>query len=287
MTWRLVIDPRPRSEFRDLIDPAGPAVAGWRRVGARLPTHVLLEMVAFELVERRRQVAERGFVERTWRVPLWPSAAIEAAWYDVDRCADLLELLPRGTRVEVVPSSAETVDAAGRAWFGRRLFDAQRYLQALGRLPGEVGAWPPPTHATVGGFLRDGDRVLLERRPDHAKVYPGQWDWPGGHPESSEEPEATLIRELGEELGVAPTAFRLTARIEHTDAASGRAYEHWCFEVTAWSGEVRAREGQRVEWFTIDEALRLPDLGPCVPEALARLGVRTVPGTKPPPSGSR
>lgn len=50
--------------------------------------------------------------------------------------------------------------------------------------------------------LIDGDgRVLLAQRPE-GKSLAGLWEFPGGKVEPGESPEAALIRELKEELGI-------------------------------------------------------------------------------------
>ncbi|MBT3808781.1 MAG: NUDIX domain-containing protein, partial [Rhodospirillaceae bacterium] len=45
------------------------------------------------------------------------------------------------------------------------------------------------------------DRVLLARRPE-GKSMAGLWEFPGGKVQDGETPEAALIRELDEELGI-------------------------------------------------------------------------------------
>ncbi|MDR6979370.1 8-oxo-dGTP diphosphatase [Streptomyces sp. 3330] len=53
----------------------------------------------------------------------------------------------------------------------------------------------------VGAALLDAGRLLAARRsapPEHA----GRWELPGGKVEQGEAPEAALVRELREELGV-------------------------------------------------------------------------------------
>src|SRR5260370_12882731 len=54
--------------------------------------------------------------------------------------------------------------------------------------------------------LVDADgRVLLARRPA-GKPMAGLWEFPGGKVDPEETPEAALIRELAEELGIDVTA---------------------------------------------------------------------------------
>ncbi len=54
--------------------------------------------------------------------------------------------------------------------------------------------------AAVALIDPDG-RVLLARRPE-GKAMAGLWEFPGGKVEPGETPEAALIRELDEELGI-------------------------------------------------------------------------------------
>ncbi len=54
----------------------------------------------------------------------------------------------------------------------------------------------------VACALVDADRrVLIARRPGGG-LMPGLWEFPGGKVEKDESPEAAIIRELKEELGV-------------------------------------------------------------------------------------
>ncbi|MGA7995781.1 MAG: NUDIX domain-containing protein, partial [Bradyrhizobium sp.] len=54
----------------------------------------------------------------------------------------------------------------------------------------------------VACALVDADkRVLLAQRPE-GKALAGFWEFPGGKIEPGERPEATLIRELHEEIGI-------------------------------------------------------------------------------------
>lgn len=54
----------------------------------------------------------------------------------------------------------------------------------------------------VAVALVDGEgRVLLQQRSQH-RSFPGMWEFPGGKVEAGELPEAALVRELKEELGI-------------------------------------------------------------------------------------
>ncbi len=54
----------------------------------------------------------------------------------------------------------------------------------------------------------EGSRVLMARRADHKKQYPGHWDLIGGHVDRGESLDAALVREAEEEVGLTPTVFR-------------------------------------------------------------------------------
>ncbi len=96
--------------------------------------------------------------------------------------------------------------------------------------------------------LVDADgRVLLARRPE-GKPMAGLWEFPGGKLLPGETPEAALIRELREELGVdvaeaclAPFAF------------ASHAYERFhlmmpLYVCRRWQGRAEGREGQALAW---------------------------------------
>ncbi|MBV7700753.1 (deoxy)nucleoside triphosphate pyrophosphohydrolase [Streptomyces sp. TRM70350] len=59
----------------------------------------------------------------------------------------------------------------------------------------------------VGAALLDGGRLLAARRSAPPELA-GRWELPGGKVEPGETPEAALVRELREELGVEAEAVR-------------------------------------------------------------------------------
>ncbi len=90
-------------------------------------------------------------------------------------------------------------------------------------------------------------RVLLARRPE-GKTMAGLWEFPGGKLGPGETPEAALIRELREELGVDVSSACLAAF-----AFASHEYERFhllmpLFLCRRWRGTPRAREGQMLAW---------------------------------------
>ena len=100
----------------------------------------------------------------------------------------------------------------------------------------------------VACALVDADgRVLIAQRPA-GKALAGLWEFPGGKLEAGERPEAALIRELHEEIGItvqeaclAPLTF------------ASHAYEDFhllmpLYICRRWEGLAVAREGQNLAW---------------------------------------
>jgi 8-oxo-dGTP diphosphatase len=96
--------------------------------------------------------------------------------------------------------------------------------------------------------LVDADgRVLLARRPE-GKSMAGLWEFPGGKVHDGEAPEAALIRELREELGV-DTAESCLAPF--TFASHRYADFHLLMPLYVcrrWSGTPKPLEGQELAW---------------------------------------
>ncbi|MGP1715860.1 MAG: Nudix family hydrolase [Methylophilus sp.] len=92
---------------------------------------------------------------------------------------------------------------------------------------------------------------LLASRPQ-GKGWAGWWEFPGGKIESGESPEHALIRESQEELGITPTQIQpwIKRRYDYPathDAEAKTVLLHFFF-VSAWQGELQAREGQQLAW---------------------------------------
>jgi 8-oxo-dGTP diphosphatase len=133
-----------------------------------------------------------------------------------------------------------------------RLFEAGRADLA----PAPAAAAPEAAPAPGGrrillvaavGLIDPDNRVLLARRPE-GKPLAGLWEFPGGKVHPGETPEAALIRELKEELGIDVTEACLAPF-----AFASHGYEAFhllmpLFLCRRWGGTVTAMEGQALAW---------------------------------------
>jgi len=135
--------------------------------------------------------------------------------------------------------------------------------------------------------LIDPDRrILLAQRPQ-GKAMAGLWEFPGGKVEAGELPEAALIRELHEELGIEVCASCLTPGpfVSHAYTNEPPKEEPGCdcpvdikdfipahamgvkdefhllmtlYLCRKWKGMPHAKEGQTLTWKTLQDMRSLP-----------------------------
>ncbi|NCT11229.1 MAG: 8-oxo-dGTP diphosphatase MutT [Rhodobacterales bacterium] len=96
--------------------------------------------------------------------------------------------------------------------------------------------------------LIDSDgRVLLAQRPE-GKSLAGLWEFPGGKVEPGETPEAALIRELREELGIDTVASCLAPLTFASHSYPDFHLLMPLFACRRWQGIPVAQEGQMLKW---------------------------------------
>ena len=107
---------------------------------------------------------------------------------------------------------------------------------------------PKPLLLVAAAALVDADgRVLICQRPE-GKALAGHWEIPGGKVEAGETPEACLIRELNEELGIVVTTSCLAPFVFASHAYEGFHLLMPLYLIRRWEGIIVAREHKALAW---------------------------------------
>jgi 8-oxo-dGTP diphosphatase len=116
------------------------------------------------------------------------------------------------------------------------------------------------TFTVVAAALVDGrGEVLLQQRlPGRSMA--GLWEFPGGKVEDGERPEAALIRELKEELGIDVDAASLSPAAFASADNAGRHMLLLLYFCSEWRGEPEALDAAALKWLRPAEmrALEMP-----------------------------
>lgn len=115
-----------------------------------------------------------------------------------------------------------------------------------------------PTMTVVAAALVDGDgRILLQQRaPGRAMEF--LWEFPGGKVESGETPEAALVRELHEELGIIVAREALAPACFASAALGDRHMILLLYLCRGWSGDPRPLDAVALRWERPDAMRALP-----------------------------
>lgn len=142
----------------------------------------------------------------------------------------------------------------------------ERAEAMLHTFPQGFECWSTGPLEVVGCLLEREDRLLLERRPDTSRAYPGVWDTPGGRIEPGETPVQAVRREIREELGVTLDEVQPIGCFDDVDIVRGGVVRHHVFRARP-TAEPRPAEGQVIAWRNpVDTA----PLSPVVTRSLAR-----------------
>ena len=100
-------------------------------------------------------------------------------------------------------------------------------------------------------------RVLIAQRPE-GKQLAGLWEFPGGKIDAGERPEAALIRELHEELGITVKEACLAPLTFASFAYPDFHLLMPLYICRRWEGFVQSREGQALIWVRAKDLRQYP-----------------------------
>jgi 8-oxo-dGTP diphosphatase len=108
----------------------------------------------------------------------------------------------------------------------------------------------------AAALLDDEGRVLVQQRPP-GKPMAGLWEFPGGKIEPGEAPEAALVRELSEELGIGLEASDLVPLTFASEPLGERHLMLLLYTLRKWTGEPEPRHATALRWVKPTEMRRL------------------------------
>ena len=109
----------------------------------------------------------------------------------------------------------------------------------------------------VGVIMNNGHVLACQRKRDG--IYPLKWEFPGGKLENSEAPEAAVVRELREELGIDAVVDRQFHRQEwvytsvQADTRTEGAFDVFYFLIRSFDGKPVNRAFEDIRWVTPGE----------------------------------
>ena len=121
----------------------------------------------------------------------------------------------------------------------------------------------------AAALIAPDNRILVAQRMQGQ--FDGLWEFPGGKIEDGETPEAALVRELAEELGVTVDVTALTPLAFASHDIGDRHLVLLLFAIRCWGGEPHGLLGQPARWVTAAElaTLAMPPADAPLVKALA------------------
>jgi 8-oxo-dGTP diphosphatase len=98
----------------------------------------------------------------------------------------------------------------------------------------------------VAAIIERSGRILIAQRKNLG-YHPLKWEFPGGKVESGETPEAAVIRELQEELGIVTRVDRELMRYEYQYPGRSRILLIF-YRVVGFDGDPRNLDFEQIRW---------------------------------------
>jgi 8-oxo-dGTP diphosphatase len=122
----------------------------------------------------------------------------------------------------------------------------------------------------VAAALVDSERRVLLQQRAPGRAMAGLWEFPGGKVESGELPEAALVREIEEELGVAIAAEDLVPACFASAPVGGCHMILLLYVCRRWRGDPRPLDASALKWLRPDE-MRAEEMPPADQPLIALL----------------
>ncbi len=121
-------------------------------------------------------------------------------------------------------------------------------------------------HIVVTGIIQNSRKqILITKRKDDKKVFPGLWECTGGSAKTGETSVEATIREIKEEIGV--ELKQDEAMFLGTIQKDNYFRDVWKFEKDVEENEINFNDGEVIDskWVSIEEYANLYKMGQIVP----------------------
>jgi len=116
-----------------------------------------------------------------------------------------------------------------------------------------------PTYLFVAAaaLIDQNGRILVQERPE-GKPMAGLWEFPGGKVEAGETPEAALVRELEEELGIGVKEPDIEPVAFASEAVEDQHLILLLYICRKWTGHIQSAESLDMQWLPVEAIQDLP-----------------------------
>jgi 8-oxo-dGTP diphosphatase len=116
-----------------------------------------------------------------------------------------------------------------------------------------------PTYLFVAAaaLIDQSGRILVQKRPE-GKPMAGLWEFPGGKVEAGETPEAALVRELEEELGIGVKEPDIEPVAFASEAVEDQHLILLLYICRKWTGHIQSAESLDMQWLPVEAIQDLP-----------------------------